>query len=104
MECAECGAGAMRIACPLCNGRCGAKAMGRLVTPDTIGHAQPPTPSLSISGQSFTRDAGMSHAFHSAHWDGNCGLPREEQLRLLFLAEQSSPSAVADLLDDLGTG
>ena len=79
-ECKECGIGAMIVPCPICGGRCGGI---------------------------FTRDVDMSHAFRAAHWDGACGLPQPEQLRLLFqqtaMTEDSLADAFADAALDDGT-
>jgi hypothetical protein len=58
----------MAIACPVCEGRCGAL---------------------------FRREPGMSHTFASAHWDGECTLTPEAAAALF--GPEDLADAIADL-------
>ncbi|XP_064652515.1 protein pinocchio-like [Lineus longissimus] len=53
MDCVECGGHALVRPCPICLGNC---------------------------GQVWRRDIKMTHSFHSAYWNGTCGLPQDEQM------------------------
>ena len=45
----------------------------------------------------------QSHSFHSAHWDGECGLSEEEQRWRLVrtIADLSSDQALSEALEDV---
>ncbi|XP_014665703.1 PREDICTED: uncharacterized protein LOC106807770 [Priapulus caudatus] len=77
LECAECGGFAIQRPCPICSGRC---------------------------GQLWTRDIDMSHAMRTAHWQGDCGLPKEQQQVYLYRAMMDdSETAISEALKELNT-
>ncbi len=55
-----------------------------------------------ICGRVWTRNVAMTLAFGTAHFDGTCGLPADEQQSLLYrlFAAKATPDDLADDLAD----
>ena len=76
-DCLECGGYPLERPCPVCDGKC---------------------------QRIWTRDVESTHAFLEAHWDGECGLPVDEQ-RAFFIqkATEASEDVVIEGLQELST-
>lgn len=72
-NCEECGGHAMSRPCPVCDGRC---------------------------GKIWSRDVDMTHAYHEAHWVGECSLPVEDQRAFLQAKIMEVPIDETDLVHD----
>jgi len=77
-DCMECGGFPLVRPCPVCKGKC---------------------------GKTWQRDVETSHSNHEAHWEGNCGLPWDQQrLHLqLILTEDAGEEAILEAMQTLTT-
>jgi len=78
-DCMECGGFPLQRPCPVCKGKC---------------------------GKIWQRDVETSHSNHEAHWEGDCGLPWEQQrlhLQLILTKDLTDENAILEAMQGLTT-